>query len=87
MHEEQEFSPVTRDKWNAIKADIKQKIDIDITEDTGEQTGESPLGKITVSYNYNEQTQTVTIKTLKVPFLLPESAVDQKIHDEIESVL
>ena len=86
MHEEQSFTPVNRERWDRIKADIKAKMGIDITEDIGEQSGDTPLGKVTVSYHYDEPAQTVTIKTLKVPFLLSEEIVDQKIHTEIEHI-
>jgi hypothetical protein len=80
MHEIQDFSPVDAERWQHIKNDIKAKLGMDIPGDSGEISAHG----ITVKYDYDPTTKSVTIQTLKVPFYIGETVVDQKIHNEIE---
>ena len=81
------FTGIDRIRFQAIRARVRaQATSTTVDGDTGTATGQTPLGEVTVSWSYDEPSQTLTVQCVKKPWCVSEDLSANKIRSMVESL-
>ena len=77
----QQYANITLAKHDAIVARIKQQFGVDILNDGGTITRNTPLGEISIAYSYNATSEVLSLTCTKKPFVVSQASAIQHMNE------
>ena len=79
----QTFNNVTPAAWESAKQVVATKFGVQISTDSGTVSSDG----FTVHWNYDAQTEILSIQCTDSPIFIPCSVINSEIHDMVEATL
>jgi hypothetical protein len=83
----QTFNDITPADFDKLVAAVKSKLGIEISGLQGQASGSTPLGEITIQWDYYPDSEALTLQCLKKPLLLGAGYVNIEISALVTDTL